>query len=110
MTRDTLSSLLFLRALVELHHVFLLPHFLPPCQANSFIVLNPRGQVPIDCEGSKCVATSLVELTLELDPVQAQRVQEALHHIHAHHHANCHRSEDHEADPDLERKMIRDVS
>lgn len=34
-------------------------------------------------EGAEAVAVSLVELGLELDPVQPQGVEEALHDVHA---------------------------
>ena len=54
------------------------------------------------------MATTLVELGLELDPMQAKCVQKALHHIHAHHHTDGHTGENHEANPDLqERKKVR---
>merc|ERR1712099_98773 len=38
-------------------------------------------------EWGELLATSFVELALELHPVQPQRVQEALQDIHAHEHA-----------------------
>ena len=48
------------------------------------------------------MATTLVELGLELDPMQAKCVQKALHNIHAHHHTNGHTGKNHEANPDLQ--------
>ena len=36
------------------------------------------------------MASALVELALKLNPVEAQGVQEALHHVHAHHHTYGH--------------------
>ena len=37
--------------------------------------------------GGELVAVALVEFVLELDPVQTKGVQEALHGVHAHEHA-----------------------
>ena len=51
----------------------------------------------IDRKWNKGVATSLVELALELDPVEPERVQEALHDIHAHHHTHGDGGKNHEA-------------
>lgn len=50
------------------------------------------------------ITVALVELVLELDPMQAQRMQEALHRIHAHQHAKCHPYEDVEHDGHLDRR------
>ena len=49
----------------------------------------PR-QMFVNREGIEGMTSALVELALELYPVEAQGVQEALHHVHAHHHTNGH--------------------
>ena len=54
----------------------------------------------IDSEWDESMATTLVEFTLKLDPVQSKRVQEAFHDIHAHHDAESDRSKNAEADPE----------
>jgi len=40
----------------------------------------------LEAEGREPCASALVELVLELYPVQPERVQEALHGVHAHQH------------------------
>ena len=47
------------------------------------------------CKGLEPVSLSLVELVLELDPVESERVEEALHHVHAHQHSKRCRSPHH---------------
>lgn len=42
---------------------------------------------------TKQVPVSLVKLVLELDPVQSERVQEALHHVHSQQHEQREREE-----------------
>lgn len=37
-------------------------------------------------EGDELVASALVELVLELHPMETQSVEEALHHVHCHQH------------------------
>jgi len=43
--------------------------------------------VPFVRERLVLVAVSLVELVLELDPVQSQRMKETLHGVHTHQHS-----------------------
>jgi hypothetical protein len=40
------------------------------------------------------VPISFVKFVLELHPVQTQRVEEALHSVHAHQHSECHPDQD----------------
>ena len=47
-------------------------------------------KVRVDREGIEGMSSALVELALKLDPMEAQGVQEALHHVHAHHHTYGH--------------------
>ena len=59
---------------------------------------------------NKGVAVCLVELALELHPVQAERVQETLEHVHAH--ENCQGDdepyrEQNEYSHDIERERYR---
>ena len=51
--------------------------------------------------GGELVAVTLVELVLELDPVKTEGVQEALHRVHAHQHAEGDRKEHEERDEQL---------
>ena len=52
----------------------------------------------VKAEGLILVALTLVELILELDPMQTQSVQAALHQIHHHHYSQCHTTPYAEAD------------
>ena len=56
-----------------------------------------RRQMLKDAEWDKSMASAFVELGLELNPVEPERVEEALHDIHAHHHSQSHTGKDHEA-------------
>ena len=44
----------------------------------------------LEGEGDELVPCALVELVLELHPMQSQSVQEALHGVHQHEHEECH--------------------
>lgn len=50
----------------------------------------------MNVEGLEFVARAFEELVLELHPVEAQRVQETLEHIHKHQDCERHRTEHHE--------------
>lgn len=65
-----------------------------------------NGEVLKDAEGGELMAAAFVEFGLELDPMEAQRVQEALHDVHAHHDADCHAGEDDEAHPHLKQTAL----
>ena len=62
----------------------------------------------IDCEGHESIPATLVELALEFNPVEPERMQEALHHVHAHHDADRHRGENEEGDE--ERHNLGDLA
>ena len=44
----------------------------------------------VEVKGSEPVALPLIELVLELDPVQSECVQEALHDVHEHQNEQSH--------------------
>jgi hypothetical protein len=55
-----------------------------------------------DGVGAELVAVTLVEFVLEFDPVQTEGVQEALHGVHAHEHAEGDREEGEEGNEEPE--------
>ena len=58
--------------------------------------LSALGHNILDAGGSEGETIALKELVLELDPVQTQRVQEALQQVHAHQHTECRSGPDRE--------------
>lgn len=44
----------------------------------------------LGANGIVAVSIALIELILEFHPMQSQRMQEALHRVHAHQHSKCH--------------------
>lgn len=61
----------------------------------------------VKTEWSKCVTVPLVELVLELYPMETQGVQETLHHVHTHQHTESGSSEHREENKHL--KSNKDV-
>ena len=59
---------------------------------------------------SKLVALTLVEFILELNPVETEGMQEALHHVHGHQHTNCEGNPHKVTDPDSEESTANWVS
>jgi len=59
------------------------------CSAASSFPFHLRLESSFEGEGFVKVASSLVEFVLELDPMESERVQEALEHVHQHEHAPC---------------------
>ena len=57
-----------------------------------FLLQNSPLDNCVEIEGDKSVTVSLEKFVLKLDPVQTQRVQEALKHIHHQQDSNCHSS------------------
>ena len=53
-------------------------------------------------KGGKLVTLSFVEFILELNPVETESVQEALHHVHGHEYTNCERNPHEVTDPHTE--------
>ena len=58
----------------------------------------PQLDGPGEAVGAEGKAAAVVELVLELDPVEAEGVQEALHAVHAQQHPERDPREQHEAD------------
>ena len=59
-------------------------------------------QLILEVEWGEPVPLSLVEFVLEFDPMQAEGVKEALHHVHGHKYTNGEGHPHEVADPDAE--------
>ena len=68
---------------------------------SSILALGLLSEDSLKGVGEILVAVALVELVLELDPVEAEGVKEALQGVHAHEHAEGEGEEDEEKEEEL---------
>jgi hypothetical protein len=68
---------------------------------SSILALGLLSEDCLEGVGEILVAVALVEFVLELDPVEAEGVQEALQGVHAHEHAKSEGEEDEKEEEEL---------